>query len=213
MRLRQEFAADCTLTATRTLTDPTELAIFRHHYVLGGEWKQCCQRIGLPYSANKDKKMFFDRCYRIESTLGKVYQELRPFALFPTDEYFHVVAGRTVDTRPLPIPRAVYPNGAPLRPPMAQRLQAVRTPAPSPSTLKPAPTVVPLALTSADTVAEHVRKAFGAGRTLRSIAEDLVRQSVPAPNGKASWTGRDVRDVLLYAPVKQAARPGLPKAA
>ncbi len=213
VRKREEFTADVYLTAKRTLTDPTEWATFRLHYLYGADWKLTCKQIGLPYQENKDRKNFFHKCYQLESTIGRVFQELRPFALFPTDEYFQVVAGRTVDTRPLPIPRAVYPNGVPLRPPMAPRPQAVRAPAPSPSKLKPAPAVVPLAIISADTLAGYIRKAFGAGRTLRSIAEGLVHQNVPAPNGKASWTGRDVRDVLLYAPCKQAARPGLPKAA
>jgi hypothetical protein len=42
----------------------------------------CCKRL------NIDKGTFFHTIYRIEETLGRVFRELRPFALFPLDEYF-----------------------------------------------------------------------------------------------------------------------------
>ncbi|MCC6342243.1 MAG: hypothetical protein IT166_08595 [Bryobacterales bacterium] len=35
-----------------------------------------------------DRGNFFHAVYRIEQTLGRTFRELRPYALFPLDEYF-----------------------------------------------------------------------------------------------------------------------------
>ena len=67
-----------------------------------------------------DRGNFFHAVYRIEQKLGKVFRELKPYALFPLDEYFH---GRTVNAYtpdPAPTPR-VAAMRPPLRPVWALR--------------------------------------------------------------------------------------------
>ncbi|MBZ5621023.1 MAG: recombinase family protein [Acidobacteriia bacterium] len=168
VRKREEFAADVYLTAVRTLTDPTELNLFKYHYLYGADWKLCCKRLGLPYQENKHRKLFFDRCYRVEQKLGKVFLELKPFTLWPPDEYFHVVAGRSVDIRPIPIPEARHRNGVPLRPPLGPR---------------PVPVFAP---DSFEDVKQEIRAAFAQGQTLAAICNDLNRRGV-LPKQASRW--------------------------
>jgi hypothetical protein len=190
VRKREEFCADVFLVAKRNL-DATEWAVFRFHHMLGAEWTLCARKLGM------DKGAFFNAVYRIERKLGRVFVELKPFALFPTDEYFHVVA-RSVDVRPFPVPEPVQANGTPLRPPLCAALPARRAPVQLPCEPKPVPVVVPLAIAAGD-VPGYCRGLFGKGRTLRTIAQDLERHNVPAPNGK-TWTEALVRGILLNAP-------------
>ena len=100
------------------------------------------------------------------SKLGKVFLELKPFALFPPDEYFHIVIGRDVDTRPIPIPEACYPNGVPLRPPLRP---------------VPVPTSDPFEI-----VKEEIRAAFRQGQTLKAICDDLNQRGV-LPKNAPQW--------------------------
>jgi hypothetical protein len=80
-RTSEDFMADFYLVAKRHLKED-EFRIFRFHFLLGADWKLCCRRLGI------DRGTFFHAVYRIEQNLGRVYRELRPYALFPTDEYF-----------------------------------------------------------------------------------------------------------------------------
>jgi hypothetical protein len=73
--------ADFYLVAKRVL-DEEEFRIFRFHFLLGADWKLCCRRL------NIERGMFFHSIYRIEQKLGRAYREIRPYSLFPTDEYF-----------------------------------------------------------------------------------------------------------------------------
>jgi hypothetical protein len=185
--------ADFVLIARREL-NPAEYKLFRFHFLLGAECPLCCQKLGLT------RGNFFHMVYRVEQKLGKVFATLMPYPLYPLDEYY---GGNTrmVDIRPFPIPEPVQLNGIPLRPPLAA--PASRGPVPVPRGPKRAP-AIPLAL-AADAIPGYIRGLFGKGRTLRWIAEDLELQNVPAPPGKEQWTGRDVRDILLNAPLRRAA--------
>jgi hypothetical protein len=73
-----------------------------------------------------------------------------------------------VDTRPTPIPDALYPNGVPLQPPLAPR--PVATPALDPF----------------EAVKEEIRAAFSQGQTLTAIANDLNRRGV-LPKRASRW--------------------------
>ena len=77
----EEYTADFCLVARRTLS-PRQHRLFRFHYLLGADWKLCCAK------ENLDRGTFFHEIYRIEQKLGKTFRELRPYALFPLDEYF-----------------------------------------------------------------------------------------------------------------------------
>jgi len=90
-RKNEEYIADFLLVTKRTL-DPFEYQIFRFHYILGANWTLCARRLGT------DRGAFFHAVYRIQEKLGRTFRELRPYALFPTDEYFN---GRTENTTPI----------------------------------------------------------------------------------------------------------------
>lgn len=77
----REYSADLYLTARRTLK-PMDWKVFVLHFLLGGDWRICCGRTGM------DRGTFFHAVYRIEETLGQTFRELRPYSLFPIDEYY-----------------------------------------------------------------------------------------------------------------------------
>ena len=74
--------ADFCLVSRRTLTE-VEYKIFRFHYLLGADWKFCCQRLKM------NKGDFFHYVYEIERQLGRVFAELAPYPLYPVAEYFN----------------------------------------------------------------------------------------------------------------------------
>jgi len=80
-RKEEEFVADFCIIAKRILTSD-EHKLFRFHYLLGADWKLCCRQMKL------DRGDFFHEVYRIQEKLGRVLRELRPYSLFPLDEYF-----------------------------------------------------------------------------------------------------------------------------
>jgi hypothetical protein len=215
----EEFASDVYLTAQRTLTDAAEWGIFRFHFLLGADWKLCCRRLNITRGA------FFHSVYRIEQNLGRTFLELKPYAIWPLDEYFQVTS-RTVDVRPLAVPDERHPNGIPLRPPLAPRPPEAE-PAPcelapesaapavivlSPKDPEPAPVepaapavaVVPVPSidpTDKGAIARYVRDQFRVGRRFRSIGIDLNRLGIPAPDCGKEWTAPHVKRVLLNWPV------------
>jgi hypothetical protein len=80
-RRHEEYAADFTLIARRTLDD-SDYRIFRIYHLLGADWRIAAKYFGL------DRGKFWHAIYRIEQRLGRAYCEVEPYALFPLDEYF-----------------------------------------------------------------------------------------------------------------------------
>ena len=80
-RKSEEYIADFTLVAKRLL-DEEDYRLFRFYFLLGTDWKLCCNRLKM------DRGHFFHTVYRIEHTLGRGFREVEPYALFPVDEYF-----------------------------------------------------------------------------------------------------------------------------
>jgi hypothetical protein len=80
-RKDEEYIADLCLVSKRVLSE-SDYQIFKFHFLLGADWKLCCQRL------NMDRGNFYHQVYRIQERLGRVYAELEPYALFPLDEYF-----------------------------------------------------------------------------------------------------------------------------
>lgn len=78
---KQEYCADLYLVTKRSLT-AEEWKVFDAHYLMGGDWKFCAEKIGI------DKGKFFHLLYVIQEKLGRIYAELKPHALYPIDEYF-----------------------------------------------------------------------------------------------------------------------------
>lgn len=105
-RKDEEYIADFYLVSKRSLSQ-SEYRIFKYHYLLGADWKLCCRKLNL------DRGNFFHAIYKIEQRLGRVFRELKPYALFPVKDYFN---GEICAVTPFlnGAPRAV-----PIRPPLA----------------------------------------------------------------------------------------------
>ena len=73
-RKNEEYIADFEMVTRRTLDDE-EHRLFRYHFYLGADWRMCCKRM------NVDRGSFFHTIYRIEEKLGKVFREIRPYAI------------------------------------------------------------------------------------------------------------------------------------
>ena len=170
-RKNEEFMADVYLTAKRTLTNPTEWAVFRFFHLLGADWKLCGGRLGM------NKGAIFHVVYRVEHKLGKVFRELQPYALWPVDEYFQGNT-RRVAVGPCLIPDTPRPGNGPLRPP-----------------LRPAPAPVPIP----DPVKEGIRLAYSQGQTLTAIANDLNSRGI-LPKRSSRWYPAIVLGVIQRAP-------------
>ena len=100
-RKREEFMADFCLVSRRVLEE-VEYRIFRYHFLLGADWKLCCQQLRI------DRGSFFHFVYRIEEKLGRAFAEIEPYALFPLDEYFSGIIRR-------PAASASHPGSSPCR--------------------------------------------------------------------------------------------------
>jgi hypothetical protein len=111
-RKDEEYMADFCLVSRRAL-DESEHQIFKFHFLLGADWRLCTRRLKI------DRGNFFHSVYRIEQKLGRIFRELKPYALFPLEEYFrgaHCPAQRST----LGIPG---PSPVPIRPPVAAPAQ------------------------------------------------------------------------------------------
>jgi hypothetical protein len=89
-----------------------EYKVFRFHFLLGADWRLCCRKLNL------DRGNFFHTVYRIQQKLGKVFRELKPYALFPLDEYFGGTVRKPLPPNVLPMP-ALSTRKA-LRPPLRE---------------------------------------------------------------------------------------------
>jgi hypothetical protein len=118
-RKSEEFIADFTLTMRRTLT-VAEQKLFNFHFLLGADWKACTRRLGM------DRGTFFHSVYRIEGKLGRVFREMKPYGLFPLDEYFGgTVKGQRAPQVLMPPPAGPKPLRPPIRVPIAEPQEPV----------------------------------------------------------------------------------------
>ncbi len=95
-----EFRADVFLVSLGNLTEQ-EQVIFREFFIADKPWYAVAGRAGL------DRGNFFHAVYRIEERLGRLYAELQPFSLFPTDSYFLQTIQRGVPKRDVQEPGPV----------------------------------------------------------------------------------------------------------
>ena len=88
-RRNEEYMADFYLIAKRELDDQHFL-IFKFHFLLGADWRLCCRRLSM------DRGNFFHSVYRIQQKLGRAFREIKPYGIFPIDEYFggKITSGR-----------------------------------------------------------------------------------------------------------------------
>jgi hypothetical protein len=80
-RKQEEYMADFCLVSRRVLDDEDH-RLFRYYFLLGADWQLCARQLKM------DRGNFFHAIYRIERTLGRAFSEIRPYALYPLDEYF-----------------------------------------------------------------------------------------------------------------------------
>jgi hypothetical protein len=81
-RKDEEFIADFCLVSRRLLNE-FEQKVFRFHFLLGADWKLICRKTGM------NRGNFFHNLYRVQQKLGQTFSELRPYPLFPLDDYFY----------------------------------------------------------------------------------------------------------------------------
>jgi hypothetical protein len=84
---RQEYVADFCLAARRALTEE-DYRLFRYVFLAGADWKLCQRYTGI------DRGNFYHEVYRLEEIMGRYMAELKPYPLYPIDEYM----GGTVRT-------------------------------------------------------------------------------------------------------------------
>lgn len=88
-RPTEEYVADFLLCCYRVLsTSEMDAEIFNLHFIFRYNWRACTLKLSI------DRGTFFHSVYRIENKLGKYLCEVRPYALFPIDEYFSRVSVR-----------------------------------------------------------------------------------------------------------------------
>jgi hypothetical protein len=96
-RKQEEYMADFCLVSRRVL-DEADHRVFRYYFLLGADWQLCARQLKM------DRGNFFHTIYRIERTLGRAFSEIRPYALYPLDEYFggtiRKSAGRALEPAP-----------------------------------------------------------------------------------------------------------------
>jgi hypothetical protein len=57
--------------------------LFRLHYLEGWDWRQCCLRLRM------SKGDFFHAAYIAEEAVGRACRELRPYSLYPVEDYMY----------------------------------------------------------------------------------------------------------------------------
>ncbi len=89
-RKKEEYLADFYLIARRTLTGE-EFTMFKYYYLYGANWKLCMRQFGM------ERGPFFHTVYRIQQKLGATFRDIRPYPLFPLDDYFDNAGRLSVD--------------------------------------------------------------------------------------------------------------------
>jgi hypothetical protein len=82
-RPSEEYAADFVMVGRRALADrPLLLEVFNLYIVSGLDTVTCLRKLNL------NQGLFFRRVFSIKQVLGRAFRELRPYPLYPVNEYF-----------------------------------------------------------------------------------------------------------------------------
>jgi len=79
----EEYCADFELSARRALRETPELfRVFWLHFLRRLQWRECVHILRI------DRGTFFHDVYRVEQRCARMFAELRPYGIFPIDQYF-----------------------------------------------------------------------------------------------------------------------------
>jgi len=109
-RRNEEYIADFEITALKALT-PSQKKLFILHFLLGNEYRTCCEATGLTSG------QFFHEIYRIQQCAAIALKSARPYPLWPVREYFAGVIRSATAQKMLD----GYGLGSGLRVPLAMR--------------------------------------------------------------------------------------------
>lgn len=111
-RKDEEYVADFCLISRRYLS-PEDHKVFKYFFLYGADWKLCARQLGI------DRGLLFHAVTRIQQRLGRVFSELKPYALYPLDDYFHGALRLGPECISSTVIRGKAANiGTPLRPPL-----------------------------------------------------------------------------------------------
>ena len=96
-RKREEYAADFCLVSRRVLSG-RDYDLFRLHFLAGHDWRICCPALRMERGA------FFHHVYLITERLGRAFGELRPYPLYPVDQYFGTESAVWMPPPEAPVP-------------------------------------------------------------------------------------------------------------
>lgn len=80
-RPNEEYCADFLLLARRVLPE-TEHMLFRLRYLANAPWQVVAEKLG--YNAGR----YWHEMYRMQARFGQALRDVRPFPLYPVQEYF-----------------------------------------------------------------------------------------------------------------------------
>lgn len=111
----EEYAADFYLVSRRVLNEE-EFKIFKYHFLYGADYRLCCRQL------NVERGKFFHDVYSIQQRLGRTFRDMKPYALFPLDDYFYNAGGLGVEELRSTIRDVVDDDNRPrpVMPPMAK---------------------------------------------------------------------------------------------
>jgi hypothetical protein len=186
-----EYRADFVNIAKRALT-PALYAIFNLSFCQELPPEEACHHLRL------DLATYGARLRWLPERLGEAYATIKPYALWPTDEYMS--PSRTGDTVKASPAREQRPAHGPLRPPLRPKPAPVRKPKPAPVVMMPKPKpVVALPPLPPDTL-QFIRERFADGWGPYRIALHLRQQRVAGPRGYGLYHVADVSRLLMTLP-------------
>lgn len=96
-----EYCADFCLIARRELSG-LDWRVFQLRFLEQLDWQSCARILKI------ERGMFFQRAYAVKEVLGRVFRELKPYALFPLDEYFSSAEPNRMQFRDPPLIRGKW---------------------------------------------------------------------------------------------------------
>ena len=86
----QEYRADFELICLKLFTkNSMRWHVVRLHFLSQVPWKPCIAALESTLKRKVSRGEFFHEVYRVEAKCGRTLFQVRPYPLYPIDEYFH----------------------------------------------------------------------------------------------------------------------------